>query len=178
MEAGGGRKLVPTIKGGFMRYSELASRLLLSGLHLCAIVLGSPLSTAQARHSPRFEIRDLVDSTSTVKHEVKDQEGNRFFVGDTVFFNSADLKSVTADKNPEGAGSALNFTFGAKSADRWSQYTASRVGKRIAIIANDIILATPKFLDPIVKPKIMLSLPDKNLQQAKKMASELSPKER
>jgi preprotein translocase subunit SecD len=146
------------------------------GLLLCAIVLGSPGCLAQAKHSPTFEVRDLADSTSAVKHILKDEDGNKVFVGDTVFFSRADLKTVTADKNPEGAGSALNFTFSAESADRWSRYTASRVGKRIAIIANDIVLATPKFLDPIQKPEIMLSLPDVDLQKAEEMAKELSPK--
>jgi preprotein translocase subunit SecD len=142
----------------------------------CGIFLCSLICTAQAKHSSTFEIRDLADSTSTVKHTLKDEDGNKVFVGDTVFFSRSDLKSVTADKNPEGAGSALNFRFSSKSADRWTRYTASRVGKRIAIIANDVVLATPKFLDPIQKPEIMLSLPDVDLQKAEKMAKELSPK--
>jgi preprotein translocase subunit SecD len=145
------------------------------GVLMCAVLLGSSICTGQVKSEPTFEIRDLVDSTSAVKHLLTDQEGNKFFVGDTVFFSKADMKSVTAAKNPEGSGSALNITWKSTCADRWTRYTASRVGKRIVIIADDTVLATPKVLDPIKKPGIMLSLPDTDLRKAKKMAAELSP---
>jgi preprotein translocase subunit SecD len=143
-----------------------------------AFVLGSLICTGQVKPKPTFEIRDLLDSASAVKHVMQDQERNNVVVGDTVFFSRADLENVTADKNPEGTGSALNFTWNANCADRWTRYTASRVGKRIVIIADDIVLATPKVLDPIKKPGIMLSLPDTDLRKAKKMAAELSPMKR
>ena len=150
-------------------------RLRMFGLLVWAVVLGLPGCTGQSEHSPTFEIRDIVDSASVARHVLKDEEGKEFFVGDTVFFSRADMKSVTADKNPEGGGSALNIAWKSECADRWRWYTAARVGKRIAIIANGKVLATPKILDPIQSPRIMVSLPDKDIRQATKMAAELSP---
>jgi preprotein translocase subunit SecD len=161
------------------RCSVLARWTRMFTLLICVVVLYSWGCTWYVPPSePTFEIRDIADSTSTVKHVLKDQEGNNVVVGDTVFFSRADLENVTADKNPEGTGSALNFTWNANCADRWTRYTASRVGKRIVIIADDIVLATPKILDPIKKPGIMLSLPETDLRKAKKMAAELSPMKR
>ena len=158
------------------RCSVLARWTRMFALLICAVVLDSWSCTWYVPPSePTFEIRDIADSASAVKHVMQDQEGNNVVVGDTAFFSRADLESVTADKNPEGTGSALNFTWNANCADRWTRYTASRVGKRIVIIANGIVLATPKILDPIKKPGIMLSLPDTDLRKAKKMAAELSP---
>lgn len=139
-----------------------------------ALVLGSLMCAGQIKPKPTFEIRDLVDSTSSVKHALKDQEGNKFFVGDTVFFSRADMKSVEAGENPEEEGGVLNITWNSNSASRWTQYTASRVGKRIAIIANGKVLATPKVLDKIEHPGIMVSVRGMDMQQAKKMAKELS----
>lgn len=144
-------------------------------LLVLAIVLGSAICPAQMKPKPTFEIRDLVDSASAVKHMLKDLEGNTFFVGDTVFFSRADMKSVEAGQNPEGEGGVLNITWNPNSAGRWTHYTASRVGKRIAIIANGKVLATPKIIDRIEHPGIMVSLPDMDLKMAKKMARELSP---
>jgi preprotein translocase subunit SecD len=147
-------------------------------LLVSAVILGSVICTGQVKPKPTFEIRDLADSASAIRHVLKDQEGKEFFVGDTAFFSRSDMRSVTADKDPEGNGSVLNITWKSNCADRWTRYTASRVAKRIAIIANGKVLATPKVLDPILSPRIMVSLPDVDLQTAKKMAAELSPVKR
>lgn len=157
------------------RKSTIGRQLRMLAVLLCAVVLGSLVCTGQVKTKRTFEIRDLADSASVTKLVVRDETGEEFFVGDTVFFSRADVKSITADKNPEGSGSALNIVWKSTCADRWRRYTASRVGKRIAIIANGKVLATPKFLDPILSPKIMVSLPDVDLKTAKKMATELSP---
>jgi preprotein translocase subunit SecD len=161
-----------------MRYNGFAARLLLFTLFLCAVLLGSHSSMAQARRSPTFEIRDLAGSSSAVKHMLKDREGDRIYVGDTVFFSRADMKSVEAVRNPEGEGGVLNVTWKSTCVERWKEYTGSRVGHRIAIIANGTVLATPKIIDRIEHPGIMVSLPNMDMQQAQKMARELSPKKR
>ena len=159
-----------------MRFGEFAVRQLRNTVLLfCTMALVSFGCLAQAKPTPTFEIRDLADSASARKHMLKDQDGNKVFVGDTVFFSRTDMKSVEAVQNPEGEGGVLNITWDTKSADRWTQYTGSRVGRRMAIIANGKVLATPKLIDKIEHPGIMVSLPGMDLQQAKKMAKELSP---
>ena len=144
------------------------------GLMVWLVILGTCSGTGQVKSRPSFEIRDVADSSSGVRHVLKDREGDRVLVGDTVFFSRADLKSVKAARNPEGEGGVLNITWRPNSAARWKRYTASRVGKKIAIIANGEVLATPKILDPILRPGIMLSLPGMDMQEAAKMAADLS----
>lgn len=150
-------------------------RLRTLGLGVLAVLLGSVISAGQTKSKATLEVRDLVDSTAAVRHLVKDREGERYFVGDTVFFSRADLQSIEAGRNPEGAGGVLNFTWNSSAVERWKEYTGSRVGKRIAIIANGELLAAPKILDRIENPGIMLSLPDTDMNKARRLAAELTP---
>lgn len=117
-----------------------------------AIQKTANMSFHLVRESDRQEIRaamdrDLLPFGHILRYE---EDGQPIILKERPEVTGEDLKSSKEGIHPTGGYPIVNFTFNGKGARKFGDTTSKNVGKRFAVVLDDVVISAPRMNGPIL----------------------------
>ena len=112
-----------------------------------AIEKTANMSFHLVRESDAQELRVAIDRgiMPTSRHMLRYQEdGSPIILLERPEVTGADLKSSKEGLHPTGGYPIVNFTFNGKGARKFGKTTSENVGKRFAVLLDDVVISAPR----------------------------------